>query len=304
MTGIVSVRERFSLSPKPPRQAPLVRSTSNRPTRPWLTVVNRSTRGRCRRRVRSTVPSAKSCQRTGKTAVSTRAGPSAVSITVPSSARAVAPDGLEIRMSRSSVNGSKPVTRIRLTPLECGWRMVSCPREVRSSEPSRRGLLGFGEAELRLPLAYFTGHAEPRPVQRAVVVPAQVAARRAPALRAVHRRCHSRAPCRSTTRSACAYERALSSARTNSGATVANPERARISWGAPCRVAVPPRWARRRGPPPHGRAGPRGRSARQAEGAELNTYVRQGRSGPSVASWGPSSDGGGLRDGRGARHAA
>ena len=36
---------RFSLSGKPPRQAPLVRSTSNGPTRPWLTVVNRSTRG-------------------------------------------------------------------------------------------------------------------------------------------------------------------------------------------------------------------------------------------------------------------
>lgn len=33
-TGTVSVRETFSLSGKPPRQAPLVRSTSNRPTRP------------------------------------------------------------------------------------------------------------------------------------------------------------------------------------------------------------------------------------------------------------------------------
>lgn len=33
-TGTVSVRPMFSLSPKPPRQAPLVRSTSNRPTRP------------------------------------------------------------------------------------------------------------------------------------------------------------------------------------------------------------------------------------------------------------------------------
>ena len=34
VTGIVSVRPVFSLSPKPPRQAPLVRSTSKRPTRP------------------------------------------------------------------------------------------------------------------------------------------------------------------------------------------------------------------------------------------------------------------------------
>ncbi len=53
-TGTVSVRETFSLSGKPPRQAPLVRSTSNRPTRPWLTVVNRSTRGRCGRSASST----------------------------------------------------------------------------------------------------------------------------------------------------------------------------------------------------------------------------------------------------------
>ena len=42
VTGTVSDRETFSLSGKPPRQAPLVRSTSNRPTRPWLTVVSRS----------------------------------------------------------------------------------------------------------------------------------------------------------------------------------------------------------------------------------------------------------------------
>jgi hypothetical protein len=82
-------------------------------------------------------------------------------------------------MSRSSVNGSKPVTRIRLTPFSCGYRMVSLPargplqleRAARSVGPSVR-------PELGLPLAHFTGHPEPRPVQRPVVVPAQVAARR------------------------------------------------------------------------------------------------------------------------------
>lgn len=93
VTGTVSVLLTLSLSGKPPRQAPLVRSTSNRPTRPWLTVVNRSTCFIYGRSVRSTVPSAKSRQRTGNTTVSTRAGPSAVSITVPSRASAVAPEG-------------------------------------------------------------------------------------------------------------------------------------------------------------------------------------------------------------------
>ncbi len=111
------MRETFSLSGKPPRQAPLVRSTSNRPTRPWLTVVNRSTRGRCGRSASSTAPCVKSRQRTGNTTVSTRAGPAAVRITVPSSASAAAPDGLEILMSRSRVKGSKPVSRTRLSPL-------------------------------------------------------------------------------------------------------------------------------------------------------------------------------------------
>lgn len=87
------------------------------------------------------MPSAKSCQRTGKTAVSMRAGPSAVRITVPSRARAVAPDGLEIRTSRSSVNGSNPVTRIRFTPLPPrGYRSESCPRDARSNLPSSAAL--------------------------------------------------------------------------------------------------------------------------------------------------------------------
>jgi hypothetical protein len=133
-TGTVSVRETFSLSGKPPRQAPLVRSTSNRPTRPWLTVVNRSTRGRYGRSARSTAPSAKSRQRTGNTAVSTRAGPSGVSITVPSRASATAPEGLEIRMSRSSVKGSNPVSSTRFSPFPC----PPCP--PRPSRGRRRSL--------------------------------------------------------------------------------------------------------------------------------------------------------------------
>lgn len=62
---------------------------------------------------RSTTPSAKSAQRTGKTTVSIRAGPSGVCTRVPSRASALAPEGLPIRTSRSSVNGSKPVTRTR-----------------------------------------------------------------------------------------------------------------------------------------------------------------------------------------------
>ena len=92
-----------------------------RPTRPWLTVVKRSTFGSTGVSARSTTPSAKSCQRTGKVTVSMRAScPSAVRIQVPSRASAVAPEGLLIRMSLSSVNGSKPVSRIFLKPLPCG----------------------------------------------------------------------------------------------------------------------------------------------------------------------------------------
>ncbi len=57
--------------------------------------------------------------------VSMRAGPSAVRTVVPSRASAPAPEGFEIRMSRSSVNGSNPVSRIRFTPPPCGYRTPS-----------------------------------------------------------------------------------------------------------------------------------------------------------------------------------
>ena len=89
-------------------------------------------------------------------------------------------------MSRSSVNGSKPVTTIRLTPLPPPRiRIVSWPREVRSSTPSSRVPLGRGHGEPRFPAAQFARHPEPRPVQRPVVVPAEIPPDRPPPLRPV-----------------------------------------------------------------------------------------------------------------------
>ncbi|CAM5238133.1 hypothetical protein SCALM49S_00935 [Streptomyces californicus] len=65
-----------------------------------------------------------------------RAGPSAVRTRVPSRASALAPEGFPIRTSRSSVNGSKPVTRTRFTR-RSGNPTSRWPREAVSRAVSR-----------------------------------------------------------------------------------------------------------------------------------------------------------------------
>ena len=83
-----------------------------------------------------------------------------------------------------------------------------------------------------LPPPHFARHPEPRPVQRPVVVPAQIAAARARAPAPGPRPGPTAAsPARTTTRSACAYDRAPPSARANSRCHGVESGRRRISWG-------------------------------------------------------------------------
>ena len=133
--GIVLLRTSRLLS-APECQRPLYRSMSNASGRPWLIVENASTwfgpgrrygRNEC-----STMPCSNGVQFTGNVTVSIRAGPLGVETTVPSRNSAVAPDGLDRRMSLSRVNGSKPLTRIRFRPGRWPNVMSRCPREARS----------------------------------------------------------------------------------------------------------------------------------------------------------------------------
>ncbi len=79
----------------------------------------------------------------------------------------MAPDGLPIRMSASSVNGSNPVTRTFRTPGEN--RVLVIPREAYSSDADQFRAFRRTDCEARLPLAKCQCHRDACPVQTAVV---------------------------------------------------------------------------------------------------------------------------------------
>ncbi len=137
-----------------------------------------------------------------------------------------------MRMSRSRVNGSKPVTSTRFSPLPTGYRRSLCPREVRSSSPS---------SACRCRSARANPGSQARS-SRVIPSRAQYSGRSSsllrsppagprPCTRSTARR-HRASPARTTTRRASAYEPAPRRSRANAGATVSNPERRRISRGA------------------------------------------------------------------------